>query len=341
MELWGPDWPRARVEDRAKLRIRLFRECGIKILHGCDRTEYWLTELVNSVALLSKWTNVMLSTAPYTPNELAASLQHRFEVAYLIDKGGQALVYRAKRSSTIDGSVASDDVALKLYVSRVHDERVEREIGAMGKIRHPSLAGIVEHGTVTIRSAELRYVAYEFIEGGSLGRQLKLGPLPAKAVACIGRDISAAIAEIWRHRIVHRDVKPNNVMLRTGEREAVLIDLGVARHLHHASITVHGSTYGTIGYMSPEQFLRAERQLTCKSDIFSLGVVLQEGLSGLHPTHGDQSVLAQAPPKTADICPSTPAYLAALIDQMLAVRAPFRPDPELLKDEFARVADLL
>lgn len=112
------------------------------------------------------------------------------------------------------------------------------------------------------------FVATEFIEGEVLSAVLSRGHLPTGQVARIGREIALAIAALWVERLVHRDIKPNNIMFAHNGR-AVLIDLGVARHLSLGALTTLGKTWGTDGYMSPEQ-ANALRQLSCKSDIFSL-----------------------------------------------------------------------
>lgn len=111
----------------------------------------------------------------------------------------------------------------------------------------------------------------------------------------------------------------------------VLIDLGVARHLSLGSLTTMGKTWGSEGYMSPEH-AKAARQLSCKSDVFSLGVVLQQCLSGKHPTGFDQMKLMFGGIRTASLCAHAPAELAAIIDRMLEVRPKPAELVEILRD---------
>ena len=99
-------------------------------------------------------------------------------------------------------------------------------------------------------------------------------------------DISKAIEKMWNRRIVHRDIKPSNILIRENNR-ACVIDLGVARHLDASSLTALGSTWGTLGYLSPEQ-AKSVRQLTCKSDIYALGILIVECFFRRHPSGGDQ-----------------------------------------------------
>jgi serine/threonine-protein kinase len=105
-------------------------------------------------------------------------------------------------------------------------------------------------------------------------------------------------------------------------------------------LTAIGFTCGTMGYLSPEQ-CRTERQLTCQSDVFSLGVTLQECLVGRHPTLGDQQALCVSPRPTAALAPTVPAGLAQLIDSMLELRAAFRPLPGTLDTRFDALFELL
>ncbi|MDB4913925.1 MAG: protein kinase [Gemmatimonadetes bacterium] len=283
--------------------------------------------------------------SPRNPFSIAAvegALAGRFDIDRELRVGGQGIVYMARRTKAVTGEPTAELVALKVHTDPTQDDRVEREIQAMERLRHPNLATLVEHGAVEIDGEQTRFVAWEFIAGSALDDRLKAAPsLAMSTVARIGRDVARAIGHIWsEQRIVHRDVNPKNIMLKAGEREAVLIDLGVARHLEQATLTAAGVTWGTLGYLSPEQ-CRAEPQLTCASDIFSLAISLQEALAGRHPTSGDQRPLIANPPKTEVVAPQTPVGLAKLIDAMYALRAPFRPKPSELAERFAELAEQL
>jgi serine/threonine protein kinase len=277
----------------------------------------------------------------FSTAEIEFQLENRFAIINTIRSGAQGHVYQATRVQTPEGSPAHDLVALKLYFDSAHVERVEREVSAMDRLRVPCLANLVEHGSIFISGMALRYVASEFIVGTPLDeRLLKSGPLSPAMVAIVGRDVSTAISTLWEHRIVHRDVNPKNIMLRDDQKEAVLIDLGIARHLSQAALTSVGTAWGTHGYMSPEQS-QAERNLTSNSDVFALGVVLQEALVGYHPTARDQNKLHRDPPLTEDLVPDAPTELAALIDQMLGGRPAFRPRVNDLVRRFGLLAEQL
>lgn len=279
----------------------------------------------------------MATSTPFALPDIAAALGGRYDVREVLRVGGQGMVCRAVRRRSPDGIEVSDDVALKLYLDPAQDVRVEREIRALQGYRHPNLAYLVEDGRVQIGAQQIRFVAWEFVPGEALDHRIVRGPVSPKVVAAIGRDVARSIDHIWTRRIVHRDVNPKNILLRTGEAEAVLIDLGVARHLNMTTLTAHGVTWGTLGYYSPEQY-RAEHQLTCHSDVYSLAVSLQEALVGRHPTGRDQSRLYAGSPKAADLNPAIPAGLAELLDEMLRFRAPFRPYPTAAAERFAELA---
>jgi serine/threonine protein kinase len=280
----------------------------------------------------------MAARPQFSTAEIEQQLGGRFTITRTVRSGAQGHVYRALRVRTPDGASAADDVALKLYFDPAQVARVEREVDAMDRLRLPCLANLIEHGTVILAGSVLHYVASEFIEGTPLDDWLRAqGPLPPGIVASVGRDVSTAIGHVWNQRIVHRDVNPKNVMLRKGEQEAVLIDLGIARHVAQEALTTVGTAWGTLGYMSPEQF-QAERGLTSNSDVFSLGVVLQEALLGRHPTGCSQHALNLGPPLTEDLIPDAPKELANLIDRMLRLRPAFRPRVGELVDRFARLA---
>jgi serine/threonine protein kinase len=274
-------------------------------------------------------------------DELIAALGNRFSSVAYIRVGGQGTVFRAIRTMDPKGATCNDSVALKIHTGSTDNVRVDREIGAIDGFDHPCLASFVEHGIVELKGTRYRYIAWRFIDGSALDDRIKLGPVSAKAVACIGRDVARAIEHIWQKRIVHRDISPKNIMLSPREDAAVLIDLGVARFLDLQVLTAAGRTWGTPGYFSPEQWAGPGENLTCYSDVFALGISLQEALCGRHPTFGNHQLLFTNPIPTGVLCPAVPAALASLIDRCLQLRPPFRPNPTSLAQELAVIAAML
>jgi serine/threonine-protein kinase len=278
-----------------------------------------------------------MPTNPFSVPEVEASFKGRYVLGAELRVGGQGVVYRAKRVRLADGSACSNEVALKLHLDAKQDKRVEREIEAMKHLRHPALATLLEEGTISIGGKQIRYIAWEFIEGEPLDLRLSRGTLTEREAIRIARNVTSAIVALWSKRIVHRDIAPKNIMIKP-DGSAILIDLGGARHLDNSSITAAGMTFGTPGYFSPEQF-RAERALTSASDVFTLAVVLLECLLGHHPTNHDQHQLATSPPSANVLIPSAGKELREAIDRMLQLRAPFRPPVDKLHATFDRLAN--
>ena len=258
---------------------------------------------------------------PLTDREIAEALGHEVTNLVPLEQGGQGVVFRA----TIDSSVGQNDVALKIYFDDVLEERTTREVAALEAIRLPTLVRLVAAGSCVLRSVTVRYVATEFVQGETLLSALGRGPLSVQRVARIGVDSAQTIEALWAARIVHRDIKPGNLMLATNGR-AVLIDLGLARHVALGSLTTAGLVWGTEGYMSPEQ-MKGRRKLTCKSDLFALGIVLQEALLGRHPTGRQQAPLLRGGLRTEVLRANLPPAFAEVIDSVLSELPESRPLP--------------
>jgi serine/threonine-protein kinase len=261
---------------------------------------------------------------PLSPSELIAALP-TYAAATVIFTGGQGAVFRA---TTPEGGTH----ALKIYFPDPDapvDERTNREVAALGRLRADTLVSLESDGHVSFRGSLCRYVATSFIDGESLASALRRsGPRPLGAVARIGIDIADAIGLLWSERIVHRDVTPNNVMLKPNGH-AVLIDLGLARHTALASVSRPHEAWGTRGYLSPEQHAGV-RALTCKADVFSLGIVLQQALLGAHPCGGDQRRMSLGVPMTRSLAPQLPAEFCLIVDAMVRYSAPRRPSPSVI-----------
>jgi len=298
----------------------------------------------------------------FVPDDIEAALGGRYVIGAEIAVGGQGAVFKATRTSRPDGTAANDTVALKLHLHHSQDLRAQREIAAMENVSHPNLARLIEHGYCEVAGRHTRYVAWEFIDGHPLNVQLRDGPLVESEALAIGRDISAAIAEIWSRHIVHGDIKPSNIIVRNADgyvtlgsvTSAVLIDLGVARYLDldnvraslrparyldRADASDALKPFGTRGYFSPEQ-IRGIKELSCASDVFSLGVVMLQCLLGRHPTDYDQSALVDG--IRANECKlAASAGLLSALDRMLSPLAASRPNPAELSRRFAALRQKL
>ena len=238
------------------------------------------------------------------------AIQDRYEIQRELGEGSAAVVFLA-RDKRLDRLVALK--VLRPELSRDHEyaARLQREARAVASLSHPNIVAIYDYG----HSVELSYIAMEYVAGGNLKtlieRQGRLSPAQALAVA---QQILAALAAAHEKGIVHRDIKPHNILL-TPEMVVKVADFGLAR-AGNVELTGSGLALGTALYMSPEQAL-GER-VSPASDIYSFGVVLYEMLAGRPPFQGGNAVevalrhVREEPPRPSAISPGIPARLEAI-----------------------------
>ena len=245
---------------------------------------------------------------------------NRFEIDRTAGAGGMGTVYRAR------DRYSGDWVALKLLhnsrASGPEAERFEREAQLLAELRHPGIVGYVAHGQTPEGQ---RYLAMEWLDGEDLSERLRRGPLSITDTVALVHHIAAALAVAHERGIIHRDLKPCNLFLPGGQLTQVkLLDFGIARRASRSlAVTGTGLVVGTPEYMAPEQ-ARSDRDLLPAADIFALGCVLYECLTGNPPFVASHvaavlvRILFEDPPPVRDRCPSVPESLAALLDRMLA-----------------------
>ena len=251
-------------------------------------------------------------------------LADRYRIVEEVGAGGMGRVYRA-----IDDA-SGDPVAIKIVrVADPGDERrFEREATALGRVSHPAVVRYLGHG----HERGVHYLVMEWLDGRTLREHLaERGITPAESVVATAR-VAAGLAAVHARGLVHRDIKPGNLLLVGGALERVtIIDFGVARPTALREIITHtGRAVGTPGYMSPEQ-TRGERALDARSDVFSLGCVLYECLTGRAPFPGEHAtavcakILLQDPPPLASLWREVPPALDALVEACLSKDSRRRP----------------
>lgn len=252
-------------------RARFCPDCGSQDSRASESDEE--TCVVN--------TTVAGSVTQFNAPLVGKTIENKYQLEKRLGAGGMGTVYCAKRL------MIGDEVAVKILHSEQNDpnasQRFRREAQAAARLKHPNAVNIYDFG---ITDDGFQYLVMELIEGESLRKIIKQqGPVTPSASVEIVNQVCAALDEAHRHSIIHRDIKPDNIIVNvttTGLRVKVL-DFGIAKLRDDAvgNLTQTGSIVGTPHYMSPEQCLGEE--LDNRADIYSLGVVLYEMLTGTVP----------------------------------------------------------
>jgi len=246
----------------------------------------------------------------------------RFEVGEPVAQGGMGAVYRARDRST------GSHVAVKVLLETAVDEhRFVREAQMLESIVHPGIVRHVAHGRDPEQGA---YLVLEWVDGEPLSSRLERGPLALSESVRLIRQVAAAAGAAHAVGVVHRDLKPSNVMLRQGDvGRPVLIDFGATLRAGGVS-TTRPSLVGTPGYMPPEQ-ARGSGEIDARADVFALGALLFECITGAPPFEGQsalsrlaKTVLADAP-LLGELLPAAPPSLGELVRRMLSRDPADRP----------------
>lgn len=246
----------------------------------------------------------------------------QYEIGKLAGQGGMGVVYQAR------DTLLARDVALKFLPSWLGNEPVARdrlltEARAVASLDHPNVCTLLEIGNT---SDGKLFLVMPFYEGETIKHRLERGALPAGVTADIAHQVALGLAAAHDCGVIHRDIKPGNLLL-TGDGLVKILDFGIAK-LADVHLSRTGERPGTILYMSPEQV--NGDPLDARTDLWSLGVVMQEMLTGQRPVLGQSTVpaLAQAPPELAALVTrllqrspaDRPASAAALADELAALQ---------------------
>ena len=256
-----------------------------------------------------------------------STLDDRYDVNDLIGRGGMADVYRAT------DRLLGRQVAVKVLRETTegpHRERFVEEARMLASLNHPGLITLLDAGF----EADHPYLVMELVDGPTLAAAIGGAPMAPERVGHIGHQLAVVLDYAHDAGVVHRDVKPSNVLLCTGDR-ALLADFGIARLIgateHH---TRTGEALGSPAYLAPEQV--AGEPLTAAADVFSLGLVLLEALTGIRAYVGSPIEAALSRLSTAPVIPDTldPAW-RSLITRMTSRDPADRPSAAQVAAELA------
>jgi serine/threonine-protein kinase len=236
-----------------------------------------------------------------------------YEVQCVLGYGGMGVVYQARQVKL------NRTVALKMLLAGVHAgrqdlARFQREANAAAALRHPNIVQVYELGELD----GLPFFTMEFVEGGSLARQLGGKPQPARRAAELAAVLARAVQFAHASGIIHRDLKPGNILL-TADGTPKITDFGLARRVEGGpDFTVSGARLGTPSYMAPEQALGKASTIGPAADVYALGAILYELLTGRPPFQGEtpaeteRQIIAEEPVSPARLNPRAPRDLETI-----------------------------
>jgi|GEM_PF-688076 len=254
-----------------------------------------------------------------------------YEIDEQIGSGGMGVVYRVHHLTDKKHFYAMKVLRAELEMDEMQKRRFASEARVIDRIDHPHIVKIIERG----ESNRQPYIVMELLEGIDLGEKIrKEGALSGEESLIITSQVCSALIELHRENILHRDMKPENILLLNAKKpEIKLLDFGLARsQLATTHFTESGQIMGTIPYMPPE--LISGKETAASADIYSLGVILFEMLTGKKPFSGDstlqiyRAILRNNPPPPISIRPDIPEELNRLVLDMLNKNPMQRPSAE-------------
>jgi serine/threonine-protein kinase len=260
-----------------------------------------------------------------------------YEVEGVLGSGGMGVVYKA-RHLKLNRPVAIKMLLAGAYAGRQERTRFQQEAEAVAGLRHPHVVQVYEVGDLDGRP----YFTMEFVEGGSLAEHLDGVPQPARCAAELVATLADAVEFAHASGVIHRDLKPANILLTTDDTP-VITDFGVARRIDGPDFTATGVRVGTPSYMAPEQAMGRARAITTAVDVYALGAILYEMLTGRPPfcaetaAETERQVIAEEPAPPSRLNAKVPRDLETICLKCLH-KAPARryPSARELADDLRR-----
>ena len=275
-----------------------------------------------------------LTTPPHLEEIIAGTvLREKYRIIETIGRGGMGIVYKAE-DLRLKRIVALKFLSPSLTGEWEARERFVREAQAASELDHPNICTIYEFDQT---EAGQGYIAMAYYPGESLKSRIKREPLEIRETLEIAIQMARGLEKAHQRGIVHRDIKPTNVLI-TEDGLVKILDFGLAKLSGTTQVTRAGTTMGTVAYMSPEQATGDE--VDQRTDLWSLGVVLYEMLSGELPFKGERdastlySIVHEEPKRLRALRPDTPSELGRIVDRALAKKPQLRyaSAGEMLKD---------
>ena len=259
-------------------------------------------------------------------------LDHRYELLEHIGGGGMADVYKA-HDTILDRMVAVKILHAQLANDEEFLEKFRLEAKGAARLSHPNIVGIYDVG----HDAGKYFIVMEYIAGETLKKRVQReGRLSVEESLRIAKEIARALREAHANNLVHCDIKPHNILV-TADGRVKVADFGIARAVTSSTMTYNGNIVGSVHYFSPEQ--AKGTKITPKSDIYSLGVVLYEMLTGELPFTGETTVsialkhLQEEPKPIGQYDYTLPPMVEAIVQRTMAKNPSERPDSdELIED---------
>lgn len=252
---------------------------------------------------------------------LQRQLAGRYSLERELGRGGMGIVFLA-RDVALDRPVAIKLLPPGLAIAPDFRERFLREARTAARLSHPHIVPI----HLVEERDDLVYFVMAYVDGESLGQRIRgRGPMPASQVGRIVQEVAWALAHAHQLGVIHRDIKPDNILLEAGSGRAIVTDFGIARVAEVETMSGRGEVVGTAHYMSPEQ--ATGDAVDGRSDLYSLGVTAFYALTGRLPFDGTtlpaliHQHLTVPAPRVASLAPTVPTWLAETVDRCLAKRA--------------------